>query len=330
MFVNTYHMLLLGPERVAAAGGLHSFMGRRERPLITDSGGFQVFSLAHGGVTAELARGAADAVDGSLKRAAARADQGGVLRVSEDGVLFRSYRDGACVLLTPESSVVAQKQLGADVILPLDELPPYHISAAALSASTARSHRWMARSLSAHLAQPALQAMYGIVHGGTDEALRAESAAYLGALPFDGFAVGGALGKDRQEMQRMLTCLMPRLRRDAPVHLLGIGDEASVRACVPLGVDTFDSSWPTRAGRHGDVFTSGGVVKLRSASLAAAFRPPDEACDCAVCRTHTLAYLHHLYRAREPVLASLAALHNLAHTLRLMVQLREDISADRV
>jgi queuine tRNA-ribosyltransferase len=253
-----------------------------------------------------------------------------VLRVDEEGVLFRSYRDGARVLLTPETSVAAQKALGADIILPLDELPPYHINPAVLAASVARSHRWMARSLAAHLADPRKQAMYGIVHGGTDAELRAASAEYLCALPFDGFAVGGALGRDRAEMLGMLSGLMPRLRGGVPVHLLGIGDEESLVACVPLGFDTFDSAYPTRAGRHGTLLTSAGRITLRKAENAAAFRPLDEACGCATCRQHTLAYLHHLWRAREPVLASLAALHNIAHTCAVMSKLRTAILEDRI
>ena len=172
--------------------------------------------------------------------------------------------------------------------------------------------------------------MYGIVHGGTDTALRAASADYLCALPFDGFAIGGALGRDRTEMLGMLSGLMPRLRPDAPVHLLGIGDEESLVACVPLGFDTFDSAFPTRAGRHGTLLTSKGRITLRKAENAAAFWPPDEACSCSTCRQHSLAYLHHLWRAREPVLASLAALHNIAHTCAVMVGLRKAIWEDRV
>jgi queuine tRNA-ribosyltransferase len=327
MFVNTYHMLLLNPQAVALAGGLHRFMGRPDRPLITDSGGFQVFSLQHGGVTEELAS------RGELKRAVQRAAAGKapVVKVSEDGVLFRSYRDGQRIQLTPESSVDTQKLLGADIILPLDELPPYHTTPAALQDSTRRSHRWMARSLARHLEQPQKQAMYGIVHGGVDAGLRAESAAFIGALPFDGNAIGGALGKDRAEMCAMLAALMPQLAHSRPRHLLGIGDEASLRACVPLGVDTFDSAWPTRAGRHGELFTSSGTIKLRSATLANAHdRKPDDQCSCTVCANHSLAYLHHLYRAREPVLATLAALHNVAFTLSLMARLRSQILADEV
>lgn len=290
----------------------------------------QIFSLQYGGVEEELKRAAPRKASGTAEEGGGKPRSNGVLRVSEEGVLFRSYRDGARVLLTPETSVAAQKAFGADIILPLDELPPYHITPEALAASVSRSHRWMARSLAAHRADPRKQAMYGIVHGGTDPALRAASAEYLCALPFDGFAIGGALGKDRAEMLAMLAGLMPRLRPGAPVHLLGVGDEESIVACAPLGIDTFDSAFPTRLGRHGTLLTSAGRVTLRKAEHALAFRPPDEECSCATCRQHTLAYLHHLWRAREPVLASLAAVHNVAHTLRVAARLRSDILEDRI
>jgi queuine tRNA-ribosyltransferase len=173
--------------------------------------------------------------------------------------------------------------------------------------------------------------MYGIVHGGTDTELRSLSAAKLSALPFDGFALGGALGRDRAEMLAMLAVLMPHLRREAPKHLLGIGDLPSLRAGAALGLDTFDSAWPTKAGRHGDVFTRDGVLKLRSAALAAHHDVPiEQSCGCPVCTGHSRAYLHHLYRAREPVLERLASLHNLAWTLRAMAELRREILEDRV
>ena len=326
MFANTYHLLLQpGPALVAEAGGLHSFMSR-QKPLITDSGGFQIFSLRE-------QRGETALASGSLKRAergVAGGGSGGVLRVDEEGVLFASYRDGARVLLTPESSARAQQLLGADIILPLDHLMPY-VSAAELAEGTARSHRWMERSLRVHLEEGSgLQAMYGIVHGGTDDELRAESASLLAALHFDGFAVGGALGKDRAEMGRVLQKLLPHLPPASPVHLLGIGDLDSLRVGAQLGVDTFDSSWPTKAGRHGEMFTRHGTVKLRSAQHARENRPADETCGCPVCRQHSLAYLHHLYRAREPVLGQLAALHNLWFTLRAMEGLRAEILEDRL
>ena len=184
-----------------------------------------------------------------------KGSEGLLIRSNEHGALFRSYRDGRSVALTPESSVAAQKKLGADIIIPLDELPPYHISRDALERSVYLSHRWEARSLREHLRDVRDQAMYGVIHGGVDESLRRLSAAYVGSLPFDGFAIGGSLGKDTAELLRLLSTLMPLLPADRPNHLLGIGDVGSIRGAVLHGVDTFDSTFPTRNARHGTLLT---------------------------------------------------------------------------
>ena len=258
MFCNTYHLLLRpGVDVVASAGGLHKWMNRVDRPLITDSGGFQIFSLAHGSVTDEVSAG------GSLKanrrhakyyqEEEKRKDNDTVLKISEDGVLFKSYLDGRRIELTPETSVRAQKSLGADLIVPLDELPPYHVSRDRLRESVFMTHRWEARSLKEHLHNPQNQAMMGIVHGGIDRDLRALSAEYITSLPFDTLGVGGSIGGNREEMLDLLRFLMPLLRHDTipsrPVHLLGIADEESIRSCVPLGLYV-RVCYPTRAARH--------------------------------------------------------------------------------
>ena len=246
----------------------------RSGPIITDSGGFQVFSLAYRSVHDEL----------SLKSAAGNKRDGHtptVLTVTEEGVTFKSYRDGKEILLTPESTVDAQKAYGSDMIIPLDELPPYHLGREDLVKSVLLTHRWEARSLRRHLeAGLRGQAMYGVVHGGVHRDLRQSSAEYLAALPFDGVAVGGALGKDRAEMHAMLEFLMPIVRKGdevrgaaRPAHLLGIGDVASILACVPLGLDTFDSSFPTRNARHGAVLHRLGPGD--AAATAAALPSPD-------------------------------------------------------
>ncbi len=181
MFCNTYHLLLQpGPEIVRRAGGLHRFINR-QMPIITDSGGFQVFSLAYGSVADEL------------KSRGAKKRDGHVLKISEEGVHFRSYRDGSKVLLTPESSIQTQKALGADIIIPLDELPPYHIDADQLKRSLERTHRWEKRSLDEHLKNRQGQAMYAVIHGGVDPEMRKQSCDTLSALPFDGFSIGGSL-----------------------------------------------------------------------------------------------------------------------------------------
>ncbi|KAI3436502.1 hypothetical protein D9Q98_005919 [Chlorella vulgaris] len=328
-FCNTYHLLLHpGADVVEAAGGLHSFMNR-QRPLITDSGGFQVFSLAYGTVHEEV---------NSLKRGSGKSrhksEHNLVAKVTEEGVTFRSYRDGTKMLLTPESSVLAQKQLGADIIIPLDELPPYHTEPAVLAASLARSHRWMARSLHTHLSDIRQQVMYAVVHGGMSLELRQQSVDYLTSLPFDGFAVGGSLGKNREELFWLLERIMPRLHErgasSKPVHILGIADTESIPKLVTYGADTFDSCYPTRVGRHGSMLTANGPLRVTSGQYKTAFRTPVEGCTCHTCRTHSLAYLHHLVKAKEPLAASLLAIHNLHHMNAMMAGLRQKILADEI
>lgn len=313
MFCNTYHLLLQpGTEVVKKAGGLHSFIGR-SLPIITDSGGFQVFSLAYGGVAEEL------------KSAGCKKNDGSVLKITEDGVLFRSYRDGQKVLLTPESSVQAQKDLGADIIIPFDELPPYHIDPRKLKASLDRTHRWEARSLAVHRENPNRQMMYAVVHGGVDQTMRQESIDYLSALPFDGYAIGGSMGKTKPEMFELLQYTFPRLPEDKPNHLLGIADLQSIDECIPFGVDTFDSSYPTRSARHGVVFTQSGNLKLTKGSNATNFRPIEEECTCPTCQNYSIAYLHHLFKAKELTSMTLASIHNLHFMVNMMERYRQKI-----
>jgi queuine tRNA-ribosyltransferase len=316
MFCNTYHLLLQpGSNRVAEGGGLHTFIGRKN-PIITDSGGFQVFSLAYGSVSDEL------------KSRGKKKGDGHVLKVSEEGVLFRSYRDGTKILLTPESSIQAQKQLGADIIIPLDELPPYHIDGEALRSSLERTHRWEKRSLDQHLKAPSNQAIYAVIHGGIDPLLRKKSAQVLSLLPFDGFAIGGSLGKTREEMVSMLKELMPHLPPSHPNHLLGIGDLPSIDACIPLGIDTFDSSYPTRAARHGLLLTDSGGIKVVNSSQSSRFESLP--CSCSTCRNYSLAYLHHLFKASELAAPTLATIHNLHYMIDKMRRIREAILSDKI
>lgn len=318
MFCNTYHLMLHpGEDIVAQAGGLHTFM-QRSKPLITDSGGFQVFSLAYGGVHQELKSSGTKKNDGSVKK------------ISENGVLFRSYRDGSLLLLTPETSVQAQKKLGADIIIPLDELPPYHTEQASLKKSLDRTHRWEKRSLEEHLKNPGYQSMYAVVHGGIDPKLRAYSANYLAQLPFDGYAIGGSLGKNRIEMIEMLTTLMPQIPYDKPNHLLGIADLPSLEAAVPLGIDTFDSSHPTKCARHGLLYTVNGNLTIGQGKYKQDFSPIDATCDCYTCTTHSRAYLHHLFKAHELTAYSLATIHNVRFMVNLMARYRQAILDDKI
>jgi queuine tRNA-ribosyltransferase len=318
MFCNTYHLMLQpGAEIIKQAGGLHKFI-HRPMPIITDSGGFQVFSLAYGTVKDELKSKGTKKLDNA------------VLSITEDGVLFKSYRDGKRVLLTPETSVQAQKDLGADIIIPFDELPPYHIDPEKLEDSLHRTHRWEKRSLDAHLANPQQQAMYAVIHGGIDTNLRNQSCEYLTSLPFDGFAIGGSLGKNHQEMFDLLTFLMPRLPKDKPNHLLGIGDLISIEPCIRLGIDTFDSSHPTRCARHGQLFTRNGTIKILNSSNRTNFQPADPTCLCIACSKFNLAYLHHLFKAKEMTGLTLATIHNLTFMVNLLKEFRERILNDTV
>lgn len=318
MFCNTYHMMLQpGTDVVKQAGGLHSFINRNA-PIITDSGGFQVFSLAYGTVKDEL------------KSKGQKKTDSGVLKISEEGVLFRSYRNGDKVLLTPETSIKAQKDLGADIIIPFDELPPYHIDPSSLKQSLDRTHRWEKRSLDEHLKNPQQQAMYSVIHGGIDPEMRSLSCKTLTALPFDGHAIGGSLGKNHQQMFDMLEYVMPQLPQEKPNHLLGIGDLISIEPCIKLGIDTFDSSHPTRCARHGLLFTFNGTVKILKSNNRTNFNAPEIGCTCYTCKNYSIAYIHHLFKANELTGYTLATIHNLHFMIKLMEHYRTLILEDKI
>lgn len=316
LFCNTYHLLLHpGPDVIKQAGGLHTFM-QRSGPIITDSGGFQVFSLAFGSVSDEL------------KGKGQKKHDSSVLKITEDGVLFRSYRDGTPILLTPEYSVQLQKAFGADIIIPLDELPPYHVTPQKLKKSFDRTHRWQKRSLEEHLRSPQQQSMYAVIHGGVDNELRSLSCSFLKALPFDGFAIGGSMGKTRNEMVGMLSRLTPQIPAHSPCHLLGIGDPASLHDTIALGIDTFDSSHPTKCARHGLLFTKNGGIKITQSIYKTMTQPVDESCECLMCIHYSAAYIHHLFKAKEFTGPMLATIHNLFFMTRLMRTYRERILHD--
>jgi len=313
MFCNTYHLMLQpGTKIVHNAGGLHSFINRK-LPIITDSGGFQVFSLAYGSVANELKSRGTKKIDGT------------VLKITEEGVLFRSYRDGAKVMLTPETSIAAQKDLKADIIIPFDELPPYHIDVKKLVESLERTHRWEERSLNAHLQNPQGQGIYAVIHGGIDPYLRKKSCEFLTALAFDGFAIGGSVGKNKSEMIGMLSQITPLLPPDKPNHLLGIGDLPSIEECIPLGIDTFDSSYPTRAARHGMGLTRKGLFNITKGENGSRFTPLEPGCCCPTCTHYTTAYIHHLFKAKEMTALTLTTIHNLHFMVELMRSYRERI-----
>lgn len=320
IFCNTYHLMLQpGSEVIKEWGGLHSFMGR-SKPIITDSGGFQVFSLMYGGVADEL------------KSRGTKKQEGSVLKIEEEGVLFRSYRDGKKFWLTPETSIQAQKDLGADIIIPFDELPPFHMERENLKTALDRTHRWEIRSLAAHLQELKEQAMYAVVHGGMEPELREKSATTLREYPFDGFAIGGSLGKNRDDLAKVLDMTVPFLSEERPRHLLGIGDVPSILPMVQRGVDTFDSSYPTKIARHGILLdpVTGEGVKITKTSFGMVKERLFPGCSCPVCTHYSAGYLNHLFKAHELLGLQLASIHNLAAMQSLTKKLREAILKDEI
>lgn len=318
VFYNTYHLVVRpGLSVIEAAGGIHKFSARRG-PIITDSGGFQVFSLKYGGVAQEL------------KSQGQKVSKNLVIKINEEGVAFRSYVDGSKILLTPESSIDAQKIIGADIIVAFDELLPYHIDRVYQLKSLHRTHRWEERSLIHHNKNEHGQAIYAVVHGGIDEELRSQSCSFLSNLPFDGMAVGGSVGKNLSEMTEMLKNLMPQMPPERPVHLLGIGDLPSILACTPLGIDTFDSAYPTRAARHGLLLAFNGNLKLARTSCMENFGPIEADCPCYTCQNYTVSYLGHLFKAKELSYYSLATVHNLTFMAKFMASLREKIMKNEI
>jgi len=347
VFSNTYHLMLHpGREVIRDAGGLHKFTGRTQ-PFITDSGGFQVFSLAYGSVQSERSQ-TDTSTDTSTPSTSTELKRGSnvdkpywndisddPVEITEDGVTFTSYRDLTKMLLTPEITVDAQKDFGADIIIPLDELPPHHISRSVLEDSVNRSHRWEARSLKRHLENVKEQAMYAVIHGGLDVELRKQSVEYLTSLPFDGYAIGGSLGKHRSELKELLTWMMPLFeeteRKGKPRHLLGIADEESIRNAVEMGVDTLDSCYPTKLGRHGTLMTKEGFLRIKQGKYRKSFGDKiEQDCNCRTCQGHDRAYLHHLFKWNEPLAVMLGTQHNLFYMQNLMKGIRQDILNDKI
>ncbi|HAV93677.1 MAG TPA: tRNA guanosine(34) transglycosylase Tgt, partial [Proteobacteria bacterium] len=318
MFCNTYHLALHpGADIIEKAGGIHKFIGRN-RPIITDSGGFQVFSLAYGSVASEL------------KSKGTKKTDNAVIKIDESGVRFRSYRDGKHVHLSPESSIQLQKKIGADIIIPFDELPPFHCNDAQLSTSFARTHRWQERSLQEHLKDKQNQAIYGVVHGGLNMELRRKSCEILTNLGFDGYAIGGSLGKNRDDLIRVMAHCQDHLPTNQARHLLGIADIPSINEGVKYGIDTFDSCYPTRSARHSVVFVGDEKIKLLSGQYKDDFRPIDTNCSCWTCKNSTRAFVHHLFKAHEPSAQTLASIHNIQAMMDKMKRLRQQIMDDEI
>jgi len=329
---NTYHLYLQpGHELIARMGGLHHFMGW-DGPILTDSGGFQVFSLVYGGI--------ADEIKG---RRPTQQVQPSMVKVTDDAVIFKSYIDGSTHVFTPERSIEIQKGIGADIILCFDELPPFHAGYDYTARSLERTHAWERRCLMFHRATQEgglpfvppnpYQALFGIVHGGVFPDLRRASAEYLRELPFDGLCIGGSLGENKQQMREVVDMTVPHMPDHLPRHLLGIGDVDDLIECVARGIDMFDCVSPTRLGRHGTALVRDAERRWKLNVANAALRddptPLDAWCDCYTCRHYSRAYIHHLFRAQELLGIRLVSLHNVAFLLKLMRTIRQSIIEGR-
>ena len=296
VLANTYHLSLRpGLETMARMGGLHAFMGW-DGPILTDSGGYQVYSL------------------------------GGLRRLDDDGVRFTSHLDGSHLSLTPEQAVRAQEILGSDIAMVLDECTGYGASERDVRRAMERTHHWARRCLEARTRPD--QALFGIVQGGHDTALREESAAAVTALGFDGYAVGGlSVGEPKALHHGIAAHTAPLLPADRPRYLMGVGSPDDLVEAVAFGYDLFDCALPTRVARNGGIYRADGRIDITTARFRTESGPLEEGCDCMTCRSFSAAYVHHLFRAKELLAYRLATVHNLRFYQRLMARLREAVLA---
>jgi queuine tRNA-ribosyltransferase len=296
---NTFHLMLRpGTDVIRAHGDLHDFM-HWSRPILTDSGGFQVFSL------------------------------GAMRKITEAGVRFRSPVDGSLVFVGPEESMAVQRALGSDVVMIFDECTPYPATHEEAKISMELSLRWAGRSKQAHGDNPA--ALFGIVQGGVYEDLRQTSAESLQQIGFDGYAIGGlSVGEPKDDRQRVLRALVPQLPTDRPRYLMGVGTPEDIVEAVCCGIDMFDCVMPTRNARNGHLFTQNGDIRIRNSQYQNDTRPLDEDCSCYTCRNYSRAYLKHLDKCREILGARLNTIHNLHYYQQLMLGLREAIARDEL
>ncbi len=298
ILANTYHLMLRpGSQLIDSFGGLHTFM-HWDGPILTDSGGFQVWSLGH------------------------------LRKLSEDGVVFKSHLDGSSHALTPERIMEIEAEIGADIILPLDICAPYPCAPDEAREAMERTHRWEERALVAKERQRPEQALFGIVQGAFEPELRQQSAHFIGQMPFSGFSIGGlSVGEPKEQMWEMLRYVTPELPREKPRHLLGVGSPEDLVVGVGLGMDMFDCVLPTRVARHGGLFTRAGRVSIKTARFRNQHEPIEEGCDCYTCRNYSAAYVHHLARAEEQLYYRLGSIHNIRFMLRLAGELRDAILA---
>ena len=298
ILANTYHLMLRpGAQLIAGLGGLHQFM-HWDGPILTDSGGFQVFSLGH------------------------------LRKLNEEGVAFKSHLDGSLHQLTPENVMQIESELGADIILPLDICAAYPCNPKDAREAMERTHRWAERALIARERFQTEQTLFGIVQGAFEVELRQQSARFTGNLPFPGLSIGGlSVGEPKAVMWEMLQHVTPELPDAKPRHLLGVGSPEDFVTGVGLGMDMFDCALPTRVARHGGLFTGYGRINIKSARYRAGRGPIEEGCDCYTCRNYSAAYVHHLARTEEQLYYRLGSIHNVRYMLRLAGQMRDAIIA---
>jgi len=303
LIVNTFHLYLRGCEKIVRANkGLHKFM-HWDRPLMTDSGGFQVFSLGFGkdfGMGKILKKQSIETVQ--------LGQQPKLLKITNDGVLFTSYLNGQEVFIGPAESMRIQGSLGADIIFAFDECPSPVATVLYIKDSLIRTHKWAKICLDT---KPTKQALYGIVQGGKHKTLRSESAKFIGALPFDGFGVGGEFGYDKKEMAQILNVVTKELPSKKPIHLLGVGYLEDIINVIKSGVDTFDCIVPTHYARRGIAFTSHGELNMNKQSFLKDKKSLDKNCSCFVCVDYNRSYITHLLRAKELTAFQLLSFHNL-------------------
>ena len=324
LICNTFHLHIRpGEKTVKKSGGLHRFMNWK-RPLMTDSGGFQVFSLGFGrefGMGKMLSRAIEQ---GELVN---KDQQPKLLKITEEGVQFRSFIDGAELFLGPRESICIQEDLGADIILAFDECPPPNADHEYTKHSLDRTHRWARVCIEAKKSK---QALYGIVQGGNFRDLREESSKFIGSLPFDGFALGGEFGADKKSMEKMIRWSFEHLPENKPRHLLGIGQPEDIVSIIKQGVDTFDCIAPTHYARRGVMFTSRGRLDIGKSRYLKDLSPVDKNCSCSTCRDYRRGYLCHLFRAKELTAYQLLTIHNLHYFNAFVADVRKKIRQGKV
>ena len=326
---NTYHLMLQpGSDIISKHGGIHNFMNW-QGPILTDSGGFQIFSLGHGSVADEIKR-----KNSNRKKS--------LLNISEEGALFKSFIDGRNNLLTPEKSIAIQRDIGADLILVFDECTPFHVDKSYTDQSMKRSHNWSIRSINSFKKRNKYlpmqgssgnQKLYGIIQGGIYKDLREESIEFnINSKNFFGLAIGGSLGSSKEEMHEIVDYTASRLGNMHPIHLLGIGDPEDIWKLVKSGVDTFDCVSPTRLARHGSALVKSkkGKINIKNNKFSENLSPIDKNCHCSTCKKYSLAYLHHLLKAEELIVLNYITTHNIYFMNSLMKYIRESIIEDKI